>query len=123
MPQPDGEALDNQVLDSLAALPLAGDKSLVNQVIQTYINSSLDLMTRLGEAIDRGDAECIRTAAHSLKSSSANVGAVRLAELCASIETSTRASDRASAVTLQRQIKNEYPRVIDALRRRIEVAA
>lgn len=123
VPQPDGEALDDRVLDSLAALPLAGDKSLVNQVIQTYINSSLDLMTRLGEAIDRGDAECIRTAAHSLKSSSANVGAVRLAELCASIETSTRASDRASAVTLQRQIKNEYPRVIAALRRRIEVAA
>jgi signal transduction histidine kinase/CheY-like chemotaxis protein/HPt (histidine-containing phosphotransfer) domain-containing protein len=123
VPQPDGEALDDQVLDSLAALPLAGDKSLVNQVIQTYINSSLDLMTRLGEAIDRGDAECIRTAAHSLKSSSANVGAVRLAELCASIETSTRASDRASAVTLQRQIKNEYPRVVDALRRRIEAAA
>ena len=123
VPQPDGEALDEQVLDSLAALPLASDKFLVNQVIQTYMNSSLDLMTRLGEAIDRGDAECIRTAAHSLKSSSANVGAVRLAELCAAMETSTRASDRASAVTLQRQIRNEYPRVIDALRKRLEAAA
>ncbi len=123
MPDPDGEAVDDRALDALAALPLASDKSLVSQVIQTYINSSLDLMTKLGEAIDRSDAECIRTAAHSLKSSSANVGAVRLAELCASIETSTRASDRASAVTLQRQIKEEYPRVIESLRRRIENAA
>ena len=122
-PQEDGVVLDEQVLDSLATLPQAGDKDLVSQVIQSYINSSLDLLTRLGEAIDRADAECIRTAAHSLKSSSANVGAVRLAELCASIETSTRASDRASAVTLQRQIRVEYPRVIEALRRRIAAAA
>jgi signal transduction histidine kinase/CheY-like chemotaxis protein/HPt (histidine-containing phosphotransfer) domain-containing protein len=123
IPQLDGEAIDDQVLNSLASLPFASNKSLASQVIQTYMNSSLDLMTRLGEAIDRGDAECIRKAAHSLKSSSANVGAVRLAELCASIETSTRASDRASAVTLQGQIKDEYSHVIDALRRRIEAAA
>jgi signal transduction histidine kinase/CheY-like chemotaxis protein/HPt (histidine-containing phosphotransfer) domain-containing protein len=115
--------IDSSALDSLAALPHADNKGLVNQVIQTYINSSLDQMTRLGEAIDRADSDCIRTAAHSLKSSSANVGAVRLAELCASVETSTRASDRASAVTLQRQIKEEYPRVIEALRSRIEDAA
>ena len=117
------DAIDSTALDSLAALPHADDKDLAEQVIRTYIKTSLDQMTRLGEAIDSADADCIRTAAHSLKSSSANVGATRLAELCASIETSTRASDRASAVTLQRQIKNEYPRVIEALRRRIESAA
>jgi HPt (histidine-containing phosphotransfer) domain-containing protein len=51
------------------------------------------------------------------------VGATRLAELCASIETSTRSTDRASAATLQRQIHDEYPRVIEALKRRIAAAA
>ena len=119
----DGESIDVSVLDSLSMLPQAGDQDLVNQIVHTYINSSLDLMTRLGEAIDRRDAECIRAAAHSLKSSSANVGAARLAELCASIEMSTRSSDRASAATLQRQIQEEYPRVIDALKRRVSAAA
>ncbi len=83
----------------------------------------MDLMTRLGEAIDRSDSECIRSAAHSLKSSSANVGAVKLAELCASMETSTRKSDRATAATLRQQIKDEYPRVIEALRDRLSSAA
>jgi HPt (histidine-containing phosphotransfer) domain-containing protein len=77
----------------------------------------------LGEAIDREDSECIRSTAHSLRSSSANVGAVKLAELCASIEMSTRKSDRATAVTLQRQIKDEYARVLDAMRQRLVAAA
>jgi len=117
------DVIDDSVLESLVALPQSSDLDLVNQVIQTYIKSSLDLMTRLGEAIDRSDSECIRTAAHSLKSSSANVGATKMAELCASIETSTRKSDKASAATLQRQLQEEYLRVIDALNRRMAAAA
>jgi signal transduction histidine kinase/CheY-like chemotaxis protein len=117
------EAIDDSALESLSALPHAGDHDLVNQVIQTYINTSMDLMTRLGEAIDRSDSEYIRTAAHSLKSSSANVGATKLAELCASMETSTRRSDRATAVTLQRQIREEYPRVIKTLKKKLAAAA
>jgi len=117
------DVIDDSVLESLVALPQSNDLDLVNQVIQTYIKSSMDLMTRLGEAIDRSDSECIRAAAHSLKSSSANVGATTMAELCASIETSTRKSDKASAATLQRQIQEEYARVISALKRRIAVAA
>jgi CheY-like chemotaxis protein len=117
------EAIDDSALESLSTLPQAGDHDLVNQVIQTYINTSMDLMTRLGEAIDRSDSEYIRSAAHSLKSSSANVGAIKLAELCASMETSTRKSDRATAVTLQRQIREEYPRVIKSLKRKLSAAA
>lgn len=117
------DVIDESVLESLAALPQSGDQGLVNQVIQTYIKSSMDLMTQLGEAIDRSDSECIRAAAHSLKSSSANVGAIRLADLFASVETSTRRTDRASAATLQRQIQEEYQRVVDTLKRRIAIAA
>lgn len=117
------DAIDESALESLSELPHADDRNLVDQVIQTYINTSMDLMTRLGEAIDRSDSECIRSAAHSLKSSSANVGAVKLAELCASMETSTRKSDRATAATLRQQIKDEYPRVIEALRDRLSSAA
>ena len=117
------DAIDGSALDSLTALPHVDNQGLVNQVVQTYINSSMDLMTRLGEAIDRADAECIRAAAHSLKSSSANVGATALAELCASMEMATRRSDRATAATLQRQLHEEYPRVIEALKERISAAA
>jgi signal transduction histidine kinase/CheY-like chemotaxis protein len=117
------EAIDDTALASLETLPHAGNHELVQQVIQTYINTSMDLMTRLGEAIDCSDSECIRSAAHSLKSSSANVGANALAELCASMETSTRRSDRATAVTLQRQIREEYPRVIKSLKRKLANAA
>jgi signal transduction histidine kinase/DNA-binding NarL/FixJ family response regulator len=117
------DPIDDIALDSLTALPQSGDQNLVNRVIQTYINSSMDLLTRLGEAIDRSDSDCIRTTAHSLKSCSANVGATALVELCAAMETSTRRSDRATAATLQRQIKEEYPRVVEALKQKLAAAA
>ncbi len=119
----DAEIIDDSVLGELAVLPQTGDQNLTRQIIETYLNTSLDLMTRLGDAIDRDDSECIRQSAHSLKSSSANVGATGLAELCASIEMSTRRTDRASAATLQRQIREEYTRVVDALKRRVAAAA
>lgn len=119
----DAEIIDDSVLGELAVLPQTGDQNLTRQIIETYLNTSLDLMTRLGDAIDRDDSECVRQSAHSLKSSSANVGATGLAELCASIEMSTRRTDRASAATLQRQIREEYTRVVDALKRRVAAAA
>jgi len=53
-----------------------------------YLDDSQVLMTKLEEEIaKREDMESIRIAAHTLKGSSANVGAQRLADVCKSMET------------------------------------
>ena len=50
-------------------------------------------MMQLGEAAENDDAAAVAAASHSLNSSSASLGALRLAELLATIERSARAGN------------------------------
>jgi HPt (histidine-containing phosphotransfer) domain-containing protein len=54
-------------------------------------------------------------ASHTLKSSSANLGATRLAELCKTIELAARAGSLASGVPGIEVVEGEYARVRTAL--------
>jgi HPt (histidine-containing phosphotransfer) domain-containing protein len=54
-------------------------------------------------------------AAHSLKSSSANVGATALTELCGTLETSARLGKLESGWAMLDQIVEEHRRVLLAL--------
>jgi HPt (histidine-containing phosphotransfer) domain-containing protein len=59
-----------------------GDREFVVEVIDEYLNDSAELLARLRCA----DGEDLRRAAHSLKSTSASVGATALADVCGEIE-------------------------------------
>ena len=73
--------IDPSALDSVLEMA-GGDRSFVVEVIDDYLDDSTALLATLREA--SGDE--LRRAAHSLKSTSASVGAARLSELCAEIE-------------------------------------
>jgi HPt (histidine-containing phosphotransfer) domain-containing protein len=62
----------------------------------------------------------LREVAHALKSSSANVGAIGLADLCKRLETMGRDDNLADAPTIHERFEREYARVIAALK--LEVA-
>ena len=74
-------------------------------------------MGKLRSAIDitDADADALAEAAHSLKSSSANVGAKVLAELCRRLESMGRQDDLNGASSLLDQFSAEYQRVVAAL--------
>lgn len=69
-----------------------GEEFLV-ELIETYIE---DAVTRLGElrrAFDSADIETVTREAHTLKSSSANVGAMKLSRLAKDVEAAGRSGD------------------------------
>ena len=80
-------------------------------------------MTDLRSAVESTDADSVRTCAHALKSSSANVGALNLAELCKQLEGKGREKNLSGAGMLQRRIQHEYERAAAALQLRIEATA
>jgi signal transduction histidine kinase/DNA-binding response OmpR family regulator len=110
--------IDQGVLESLAHLPQTGEQQLAGRVVKMYLKTTPALMAKLGDALDNSDAKCIRETAHALKSSSASVGAMGLADLFNHLETATRETDRGRAKGLQDQIRHEYELVLDALKRR-----
>jgi hypothetical protein len=83
--------LDAEALDRLRELDPTGKGRLLERVLRAFHSSGSRLAQQLGEARTNGDMQGIRHVVHTLKSSSASIGALALARLCAEIETSIRA--------------------------------
>jgi len=80
---------------------LGGDK-LVRQMIRLYLENAGERLGQIDAGIpDGADLEETRRGAHSLKSSAANVGALRVSALAAELETVSQAGDRIAARSLR----------------------
>lgn len=82
--------LDAQAIGRLRELDPTGQARLVERVIDAYLGSADRLAQQLREAQASGDAAAIRMVAHTLKSSSASVGALALSRQCAQTEALVR---------------------------------
>jgi CheY-like chemotaxis protein len=111
---PSDEVLDRKVLDELARL-LDGQPELLARTIELYLAESPKLIQKMRQAAAANDAPEIARSAHSLKSSSANLGAKVLSRYCGDIEASARRSDTGEAATLFAKIESEHDRVQSAL--------
>ena len=109
------EVLERGVLEQLGALRVNGKPELLARTIGLYLVESPKLLQRLKQAASANDAAEIVRCAHSLKSSSANVGATALSRYCSDIEGSARRADAEGARRLFAKIEKEHQRVQSAL--------
>jgi HPt (histidine-containing phosphotransfer) domain-containing protein len=86
--------LDAAALDRLHQLDPGNRSGLVKRVLQTYCESLDRLLVQWHAARAAGDANAMRALAHTLKSSSASVGALALSALCADVEARLRDHQR-----------------------------
>jgi signal transduction histidine kinase/CheY-like chemotaxis protein len=105
------EAVDRQVLNDIRALRTAGGPNVFRQVIDNYLARSPQLLQVLSEAVARADALTLQEAAHSLKSSSASLGALTLAALCDDLEAMGRRHSLTQAAAVLSQTAAEYETV------------
>ena len=82
--------LDAAALARLAELDPTGKNKLLERILQAFRNSVDRLRPTLAAARQSGDRPGIRLVAHTFKSSSASIGALRLSKLCAEVETMIR---------------------------------
>jgi HPt (histidine-containing phosphotransfer) domain-containing protein len=103
--------LDAASMAELRALDPDGKAQLVKRVLATYQASLAKLVEQLRVARADGAWDQVSRVAHTLKSSSASIGALALSALCADIERLLRAGDSASAVPLLELFHAEALRV------------
>lgn len=108
--------LDAQALARLHELDPGGKAGLVERVLATYTRSLAGLLEQLAAARAAGDASAQRHVAHTLKSSSASVGALKLSELCADIEHRLRDGLTEGLGGRLEDLRVEAERVLAALR-------
>ncbi len=109
--QPDAEdssGIDRTVLDRIRAIEAQGSTGLFTTVITYYINESPGTIASLRKAVEANDAGTMQELAHSLKSASANVGALTVAELCKEMEMAGRAKTTQAGPELLLQIEREF---------------
>jgi CheY-like chemotaxis protein/HPt (histidine-containing phosphotransfer) domain-containing protein len=117
------DVLDRQTLDQLGKLITNGRPELLERVIKLYLVESPKLIQQLKQAADANDAPEIARSAHSLRSSSANVGAEVLSRYCGDIEASARRADTGEARKMVGIIEAEHGRVQVALAAESETLA
>ena len=106
MPDPDSgqpPVLDEAVLVELSA-SVQGDRSFVVELINAYVADGPEMVDAIEAAVAADDATALVRPAHTLKSSSATVGALRLAAASRDLELAGRSGSvqpTASAASLR----------------------
>ncbi len=118
-----GEAINPRALDAIRRLPGTNGPTLVTKVIHAYLADTRPRLAQMRVAIDAGDADALRKAAHAMKSSSANVGADPLAGYCRELEMIGRAGTLDGAQAPLDAAASELERVFAALQAIVGEAA
>ncbi len=111
-----GSAIDHTVIAMLRReLQEPGETDVVAELVGLFQAGAPPLIARIHAALAAGDVRMLRQAAHTLRSSSDNLGAKPLAALCADLEHHARAGNLAGLALLQARLDAEYARTVAAL--------
>ena len=110
-----GAVLDPRTLAGIRAMRKPGAPDLLAKVAGIYASNSKTLVGELKSAVSSKDQAGLLRAAHTLKSSSANVGATGLAEICKDIEALPRDGNLDLAGVLVERLIAEHSEVLLAL--------
>lgn len=78
--------IDETVFHDISAMSGEQYQGLITNIIELYLQRSPSLIDEIQQSFHAGNAETLFKAAHALKSSSANIGAVRVSEVAHEIE-------------------------------------
>ncbi|NVM78955.1 signal transduction histidine kinase/CheY-like chemotaxis protein [Duganella sp. SG902] len=109
------DAINRQALENIRALSPANGGVLLERVLQAFLRDTPRLLQAIQQAISAGDAGQLRKAAHSLKSSSANVGADALARHSKELEQLGRNNTTAGAAALLADMEHSFQAARQAL--------
>jgi PAS domain S-box-containing protein len=109
-------SIDPQTLEQLGARLGPQARSKLAELIDLFVQHTGTFFARLEQAAAEGNTETLLYVAHTLKSSSANLGAVRLPPLCRALEEACKAGKRELAAERARLVAAELQQVHADLR-------
>jgi len=112
-------AVDTSALKGLQVRQEEGVPDFLVGLITTFLPEARSRLAAIHEAVECADASALMQAAHSLRGSSAVMGAKTMAALCADLEACARKTEMNGASVLTSQLENEFGRVRDELKARL----
>lgn len=111
----DSSVIDSSRLDQLRAMLGEPASDIIHDLIHTYLQEAPRLLASLQTALEEHDTDTFVRSAHSLKSSSAQIGAVSLSSICKDIERMGNMGVLQDAASHIIKAQEEYARVHIAL--------
>lgn len=106
----------HQAIDPSVADPLRNGKpDLWRRLVAAYLGSAADKKAEMLRGLSEGDKDAIRMAAHTMKASSANMGAMRLSEKYRALENAAGSADINTIEALFRAADAELESVVSVL--------
>jgi CheY-like chemotaxis protein len=115
VPPPSSDPLDPGVIENLREVGGGGDDFVV-ELAEIYLADAPPRIAVIRDALRTDNAAKLAGAAHTLKSSSGNIGAVLVRDLCTELETIARAGETSRAAAKVEELEREYVRVEHHLR-------
>ena len=115
------QQVDRSVLDTIRQLGQSTSGNILERVVNIYLQNTPELIETIRNSIENRQYKDLRMAAHTLKSSSANVGAIYVAELCKALEDMGRDEVLVGAEEKLRMLEEAIPEVGEILK--TEIAA
>ncbi len=115
LPDATPSSINPSALNAIRALNPGQGEALLRRVLEAFLQDTPRQLTSLRAAAAGSDTDAIRKAAHSLKSSSANVGAEALAKMFRELEQMARAEQAEGAADLLAQLEREFQSVRQTL--------
>jgi signal transduction histidine kinase/CheY-like chemotaxis protein/HPt (histidine-containing phosphotransfer) domain-containing protein len=104
----EGIRIDPGCIDAIRALQRQGKPDLLGKVITLYFEDAVRQIAVMHSGYASGDAAAVKGASHRLKSSSANLGALWLAELCRELEYCCKKGDLPADTALIASIEDGF---------------
>lgn len=104
------DPIDRSVLASLRELQDEGEPDIVVELADLFFANAPSKLEAIKDGLARGDAKAVHIAAHSLKSSSSYLGAMRLSAMAKELEDMGRQEKLDGASEKAAEIEKEYER-------------
>jgi HPt (histidine-containing phosphotransfer) domain-containing protein len=104
-------AIEREVLELNLSAFEEEMEEYIGFLTETFLEDAPNLLTAMRQGVEASNATEVRFNVHTLKSSSATLGATYLAELCLLLESQSKVGDLSQADILQNAIEIEFERV------------
>lgn len=114
---PEDPVIDVQALNNLRALDPGNGDAFVREIVAVFATDAPERFAELKQSQSKGDVETFIRSAHSLKGSSANVGALRFRKAAETLEQHARKEGLTGVEPMIESLVREFETAIAELRR------
>jgi len=120
VPVDDVPVLNLQRLEQIRGMDSSGERKMLRKILNAFVQSAEHYMLELEKVIEDEDTAAVYRIAHSLKSSSANIGAESLSILFKRMEAYGKSGELISIRLLQNDLRYQYQRALAEIDRVVE---